>query len=67
MKKEVLKRIFDFFEKNEGKSHKDKGSPKWKIIFNEPITEEDLNVKGYLFLSKKNITSLPEGLKVSSW
>ena len=53
MEKEALKRIFDFFEKNEGKNHKQKGSLRWKIIFNEPITEEELNFKGYLFLSGK--------------
>ena len=64
MEKEALKRIFEFLEEKEGKTHKDKGSLKWKIIFNEPITKEDLNVKGGLNLSNKNITSLPEGLKV---
>ena len=62
MEKQALKRIFDFLEKKEGKKYKD--TLKWKLIFNEPLTKEDLNVKGNLNLYKSNITSLPEGLKV---
>ena len=64
MKKEIVKRIFDFLEEKEGKEYKQKGSFKWKIIFNEPITQEDLNVKGDLNLEGSEITSLPKGLKV---
>jgi hypothetical protein len=64
MEKEALKRIFEFLEEKEKKSHKDKGRLLWKIVFNEPLTKEDLNVKGGLFLYETNITSLPEGLKV---
>ena len=60
MKKEILKRIFEFLE--------EKGEHriplKWKLINNEPLTKEDLNVKGYLDLSDLEITSLPKGLKV---
>ena len=66
MKKETLKRIFDFLEDNEGKKHKEKGSFLWKITFNEPLTKEELNVKGNLDLRNSNIESLPEGLKVGS-
>ena len=62
MKKEALKRIFDFLEEKESKKYKD--TLRWKLIFNEPLTKEDLNVKGDLDLSGRNITSLPEGLKV---
>ena len=51
MEKEQLKRIFDFLEVNEGKKHKEKGSFLWKITFNEPLTKEDLNVKGDLDLN----------------
>ena len=64
MKKETLKRIFDFLEEKESKSHQAKGTLLWKIIFNEPLTNKDLNVKGDLFLRNSKITSLPEGLKV---
>jgi hypothetical protein len=60
-----LKRIFDFLENQENKIPKDKGSLKWKIIFNEPFTEGELNIEGDLDLYETKITSLPEGLKVS--
>ena len=61
MKEETLKRIFDFLEEK-GEHNK---PLKLKLIFNEPLTEEDLNVKGNLNLRNANIASLPEGLKVS--
>jgi len=64
MEKEALKRIFKFLEEKEKKSHQAKGTLLWKIVFNEPLTKEDLNVKGDLKLSMKDITSLPKGLKV---
>ena len=64
MVKEQLKRIFDFLEEKESKSHQAKGTLLWKIIFNEQLTNKDLNVKGDLFLRNSKITSLPEGLKV---
>ena len=60
MKKEILKRIFDFLE--------DKGERrtplKFKLLNNVPLTEEDLNIEGILDLSFSSIKSLPEGLKV---
>ena len=60
MEKEALKRIFDFLEAKEGEN-----SPvKWKIINNEPLLEEDLNVYGDLDFRFSSITSLPEGLNV---
>ena len=64
MKIEQLKRIFAFLEKKESKSHENKGTFLWKIIFNEPLTNEDLNVKGDLYLRDSKIPSLPKGLKV---
>ena len=64
MVKETLKRIFDFLEEKESKSHENKGTFLWKLIFNEPLTNKDLNVKGDLYLRDSKITSLPEGLKV---
>ena len=60
MKKETLKKIFDFLEENDNK----KKPFLWKLLNNELFTEEELNVKGDLNLSDTNITSLPEGLKV---
>ena len=59
-----LKIIFAFLEKKESKSHQAKGTLLWKIIFNEPLTNEDLNVKGDLYLRDSKIPSLPKGLKV---
>jgi hypothetical protein len=61
MEKETLKRIFDFLE---GKG--EHNAPfKWKILNNEPITKEDLNVKGDLDLRSFEINSLPDGLEVN--
>ena len=60
MEKETLKRIFEFLEEKE-----EHNMPfKLKLIFNKPLTEEELNVKGNLNLEKSKITSLPKGLKV---
>ena len=60
MKKEVLKRIFDFLE--------EKGEHKvpfiWKLINDIPITEKDLDFEGDLILTYSDIESLPEGLNV---
>jgi hypothetical protein len=63
MEKETLKNIFNFLEKEENKMPRDKGSFKWKIIFNE-LTYDELNINGNLELSYTKVTSLPEGLKV---
>jgi hypothetical protein len=61
MKKEILKKIFDFLEKNDNK----RKPLMWKLKNNIPITEkDDLIVKGSLDLSSSNITSLPKGLEV---
>ena len=60
MKKEALKRIFEFLEEKE--EHR---TPlKFKLLNNVPLTEEDLNIEGILDLSFSSIKSLPEGLKV---
>ena len=67
MKKEIVKRIFEFLEEKEKKLVEAKGSLKWKLAFNEPLTKEDLNIKYGLFLAHSNITYLPEGLKVSGY
>ena len=61
MKKETLKKIFDFLEENDNK----RKPLMWKLKNNIPITEkDDLIVKGSLDLSSSNITSLPKGLEV---
>ena len=64
MVKETLKRIFDFLEEKENKLAKVKGTLRWKIAFNEPLTKEDLDIKGGLFLEHSDIPYLPEGLKI---
>jgi hypothetical protein len=60
MKKEQLKRIFDFLEEKEN------CNPPllWKLRHDIPLIEDDLNIEGDLDLHNSNITSLPEGLKV---
>ena len=60
MEKETLKRIFEFLKEKEGHN-----APfMWKLINNQPLTKEELNVKGDLYLRDSKITSLPKGLKV---
>ena len=60
MKKEALKRIFDFLEE------KGEQNPPfmWKYMNNIPLTEDDLNIEGDLDLSGIEATSIPEGLKI---
>jgi hypothetical protein len=60
VKKETIRKIFDFLEKEENR----KKPFTYKLTFNEPLTEKDLNIEGNLDLSNFKITSLPEGLKV---
>jgi hypothetical protein len=56
----TLKNIFDFLEEKENKN-----KPfVWKIMNNEPFTDDELNIKGDLDLFEENITYIPEGLKV---
>ena len=60
MNKETLKSILYFLEKNDNKN-----KPfKWKLLNNEPLTEDELNFKGDLNLQFSKINSLPKGLKV---
>jgi hypothetical protein len=52
--------LFKYLEKQKGKP-----IPfKVKLIHGLPLTPDELNVKGDLFLHDTNITSLPQGLKV---
>ena len=60
MKKEIVKRIFDFLE---AKGEHIIPLPV-KINLAMPIAKEELNVKGDLNFRYSNLTSLPEGLKV---
>jgi hypothetical protein len=63
MEKAQLKRIFDFLEDKE-----EQNPPfKWKLLNNEPLLEDDLDIKGDLNLWGCNIKSLPEGLKVGGF
>jgi len=59
MEKETLKNIMYFLKIKE-----DKSSFKWKLLNNEPLTEDELTIKGDLDLENSNITSLPDGLMV---
>jgi len=61
MDNKTLKNIFNFIEINEGK----KTPFVWKLINNDPFTEDDLYIKGDLDLSYiTNVFSLPNGLKI---
>ena len=60
MKKETLKRVFDFLEEKEGQ----KIPFLWKLLNNIPLTKEDLIVKGDLNLEDSEIKSLPQGLTI---
>jgi len=60
MEKETLKKIFTFLEEEE---NKDKPFM-WKLMNNEPLTDEELFVEGDLDLTETDIKSLPEGLEV---
>ena len=60
MEKETLKKIFDFI-----KTKDNRNIPfMWKLENNEPITKEDLIIKGDLDFSESEIKSLPKGLEV---
>jgi hypothetical protein len=60
MEKEALKNIIDFLEKNDNKN-----KPfKWKLLNNEPLTEDELIINDDLDLHESKITYLPEGLMV---
>ena len=59
MEKETLKNIMRFLENEENKT-----SFKWKLLNDEPFTEEELNIKGNLDLDDTKIRTLPKGLKV---
>ena len=61
MNEETLKRIFRFLEDKEQR----KKPLKFKLLDNEQLTKEELNVKGSLYLGGTNITQLPEGLEVA--
>ena len=63
MKKEIVKRIFDFLE---AKGEHIIPLPV-KINLAMPIAKEELNVKGDLNFRYSNLTSLPEGLKVGGY
>ena len=61
MEKEALKNIFEFIERKDNR----KTPFVWKLINNEPFTEDELNIKGDLDLSYiPNVFSLPNGLKI---
>ena len=63
MENKTIIKIIEFLEKEENR----KKPFTYKLTFNEPITEEELNVKGNLDLSYSKITSLPDGLKVGGY
>jgi hypothetical protein len=60
MEKETIKKIFTFLEEEE---NKDKPFM-WKLMNNEPLTDEELFVEGDLDLTETDIESLPDGLNV---
>ena len=60
MKKETLKNIFDFLKKEDNKN-----KPfKWKLVNNEPLTDDELIIDDSLYLAGSSIKSLPDNLEV---
>jgi hypothetical protein len=55
MEKETLKSIFNFIEEKEAR----KTPFLWKVLNDEPLTEDDLHIKGNLDLGFTKIISLP--------
>ena len=62
MEKETLKNIMRFLENEENKT-----SFKWKLLNDEPLKDEELNIKGDLDLNYTGIRTLPKGLKVGGF
>ncbi len=60
MEKETINNIFEFIKKNNNKNK----PLRWKLINNEPLTDDELNIEGNLNLTDSKITQLPKGLKV---
>jgi hypothetical protein len=60
MENKTLKNIMHFLENEENHN------PPflWKVLNNDPFTEDELNIKGNLDLSETKIRTLPKGLKV---
>ena len=60
MEKETIRSIFKFLENEDNRN-----TPiVWKLINNEPLTDDELNIEGNLNLTDSKITQLPKGLKV---
>jgi hypothetical protein len=60
MEKEAIKNILDFLEKEDNKN-----KPfKWKLLNNEPLTDDELIVDDNLYLGGSSIKSLPDNLEV---
>ena len=62
MEKEALKNIFEFIERKDNR----KTPFVWKLINNEPFTEDELNIKGDLELQGQDIQQLPDGIYVKN-
>jgi len=62
MEKETINNIFEFIKKNNNKNK----PLRWKLINNEPLTDDELNIEGNLNLTDSKITQLPKGLKVGN-
>jgi hypothetical protein len=60
MEKDTIRSIFKFLENEENR----KTPIVWKLINNEPLTDDELNIEGNLNLTDSKITQLPKGLKV---
>ena len=60
MEKETIIKILDFLEEEDNKNK----PLRWKLINNEPLTDDELNIEGNLNLTDSKITQLPKGLKV---
>jgi len=60
MKIETINNIFEFIKNNDNRNK----PIKWKLLNNEPLTDDELTIEGYLNLYSTKIKSLPDNLEV---
>jgi hypothetical protein len=60
VKIETINNIFEFIKNNDNRNK----PIKWKLLNNEPLTDDELTIEGYLNLYNTKIKSLPDNLEV---
>jgi hypothetical protein len=62
-----MEKIYNLFKFIEDKYPEYRTPFKYKIIYEIPITEEELNIEGDLDLDDSHVTSLPDNLTISGY